>query len=318
MALDLRPLTLPELLDRAFGLYRRHLWLFIGIMAVPSVFAVAISVLLESMKYATGVGAPAAAGAAPDPTQAAAVAAVFAIGMLVAASVYMIVYTVALGATTLAVSEIYLGRGAAIGMVYRQMSGHAWRLLRLLLITGIRAIGVIFGGMLLTTVVAGVSAALTGTPVLAIAITLVGGAVTLAIAGFMAVRWGVAVPALVLEEHGARASIRRSIELTRGRRWRVLLLVVCATVITYAVMALFQGPFLIGAAMVGAHTSTGFALTLVGTVLGAIATTFTAPIMIIGLALLYYDARIRDEGLDLQLMMTALDATPAGAEPVHG
>lgn len=48
------------------------------------------------------------------------------------------------------------------------------------------------------------------------------------------------------------------------------------------------------------------------------ATTLTAPIMIIGLALLYYDARIRDEGLDLQLMMSAIDNTAAAGELAHG
>ncbi len=34
-ALDLRPLSLGELLDRTFFLYRRHFLLFIGIAAVP-------------------------------------------------------------------------------------------------------------------------------------------------------------------------------------------------------------------------------------------------------------------------------------------
>ena len=317
MALDLRPLTLPELLDRAFGLYRRHLWLFIGIMAVPSVFAVAINLLIETMKYATGAAAP-VAGDAPDSARAAAMMVLFGAGLLVITAAYLIVYTVALGATTLAVSELYLGRSASVGEVYGRMRASGWRLMRLLLLSMLRAGGVFLGGTLLTGVIAGVMAVVSGQPLFSVVLTFAGLAATFVLVGFMAIRWGVAVPALVLEELGARASILRSIELTRGRRWRVLLLVVCATVITYAVMALFQGPFLLGAAMVGGETSTGFALTLAGTVLGAVATTLTAPIMIIGLALLYYDARIRDEGLDLQLMMSAIDNTAAGGELAHG
>jgi hypothetical protein len=39
--MDLRPLSLAELLDRAFTLYRRHLWLLVGIMAVPAVIGLA-------------------------------------------------------------------------------------------------------------------------------------------------------------------------------------------------------------------------------------------------------------------------------------
>jgi len=35
----LRPLTLAELLDRTFSLYRRHFLLFVGIMALPSIVA---------------------------------------------------------------------------------------------------------------------------------------------------------------------------------------------------------------------------------------------------------------------------------------
>jgi hypothetical protein len=34
-ALDLRPLSLGELLDRTFSLYRRNFWLFLGILRIP-------------------------------------------------------------------------------------------------------------------------------------------------------------------------------------------------------------------------------------------------------------------------------------------
>ena len=37
----------------------------------------------------------------------------------------------------------------------------------------------------------------------------------------------------------------------------------------------------------------------------------STPLMSIALALLYYDARVRQEGLDLQIMMDALDAPSA-------
>lgn len=318
MALDLRPLTLPELLDRAFGLYRRHLWLFIGIMAVPSAFAVALNVMVESMKYVTGANAAVAPGTVPDSAQMALVGLAFGLGMMVVLAAYLIVYMVALGATTLAVSEIYLDRGATIPEVYSRMRRSVWPLLRLLIVMGVRGVSVFVGGVLLAGMLGGVVSEALGSPVWLMLIMSVGMAVSFVLLGFMTIRWGVAVPAMVLEDLGARASIRRSIELTRGRRWRVLLLAVCATMITYAVMALSQGPFLIGAAVVGPETRTGFGLALVGTVLGAIATSFTGPIMIIGLALLYYDARIRDEGLDLQLMMAAMDEPAAAIEPARG
>ena len=51
MALDLRPLTLPELLDRTFSTYRHHVGLFVGIMAVPAVLGLIYAVLLELFRF---------------------------------------------------------------------------------------------------------------------------------------------------------------------------------------------------------------------------------------------------------------------------
>ena len=42
-AFDLRPLSLGEILDRTFGLYRRYFLLFIGISAIPQVLVLAMS-----------------------------------------------------------------------------------------------------------------------------------------------------------------------------------------------------------------------------------------------------------------------------------
>jgi hypothetical protein len=64
----------------------------------------------------------------------------------------------------------------------------------------------------------------------------------------------------------------------------------------------------------GQETSTGLILTLLGIVSGTIGSTVSAPFMVIGLAVLYYDLRVRKEALDLQLMLGALD-TPAGSAP---
>jgi len=41
--LDLRPLTLGEILDRTFSLYRRHFLLFLGITAIPQLLILALN-----------------------------------------------------------------------------------------------------------------------------------------------------------------------------------------------------------------------------------------------------------------------------------
>lgn len=302
--MDLRPLAIGELFDRAFVLYRRHFWLFVGITAVPGVFALALT-LIQS-----GIQNPAMQGIDPDSPEfeAAALQMLWPIaGVMVVAVLYFIVYMVALGATTLAVSEVYMGRTATIAQVYGRMKGRVGALLWLLFLVSVRMcaiwmVAIIFIGM--AAVVSPVLGALT-------MLAAVGAAGLLSL--FLMLRYGVAVPALVLEGRTARSAIRRSIELTRGRLGRVFLLVVCALMVTYATLMLFQGPFVGMAMYLGVDTWPGFWLNIAGAVLGTIGTTVTSPFMIIGLALIYYDARIRDEGFDLEVMLAALDGAAAPA-----
>jgi hypothetical protein len=305
--MDLRPLSLAELLDRAFTLYRRHLWLLVGIMAVPSAMGLVVGVLVEVINRTTLSGfEPLSA----SPEQAILFGATMVGGMVLVMVVYFVVYAVALGAITLAVSEIYQGRMTTIREVYGQMRPRLGRLVLLMVVMGLRA-GLVFVGLAILAgvagrIVAGVTSPLV-VPVVMLLAMLVGGVLVF----FMVLRWGVAIPALVLEERRAGEAIRRSIELTRGRLGRVFLLVVCATIIAYAAMMIFQGPFIAASVFAGPDTPAAFWFAILGTVTGTVAAAFTGPIMIVGLALLYYDARVRDEGLDLQLMMAALDGRAA-------
>jgi hypothetical protein len=310
MTLELRPLTIAELLDRAFGLYRRHLWLFVGIMAGPSALALTLTLLMDGVQRMV---ADPASGQQLDPTQSAGRMVALSAGMGVVGVTYLVVYIIALGAMTLAVSEIYVGREVSIGEVYGRMRGRIGSLLVLMLLLGLRLTGLALLGL----IVLGVGSALAAvvTPILSAIFFVLGLLLASAATIYLSLRWGVAVPALILESCPPGEAIRRSIELTRGRLGRVFLLIICALIITYAVLLLFQVPFIVGATVVGPDTGLGYALIIAGTVLAAIGTMFTAPIMIIGLAVLYYDARIRDEGLDLQLMMSAMDGQADAALP---
>ncbi len=52
----------------------------------------------------------------------------FLIGAVVAFLVYLLVYSIALGATTYALSEVHLGRATSIRDAYRKLRGKSWRL----------------------------------------------------------------------------------------------------------------------------------------------------------------------------------------------
>lgn len=297
MSPDLRPLTLAELLDRSFSTYKQHLWLFVGIMAVPSVFAMTMAVLLQLFNAGARRGVP------PDqvwrqmlPMMA---------GSFVFSIVYLLAYAFALGATTIAVSQLYLGRIATVRSTYETVRPHGWRLVALLLWGILRLGGTWIGLIVLMTVVSSVLAIFSR--ILSVLVFIVGMLGASLLVGFMAVRYGVAVPAVVLENIPARAGLRRSVELTEANLGRVFLLMLCAMVIAYATAAVLQGPFMMGAFLSGLGTPTATMLTIVGAILGGIGGMFSGPIMIISLSFMYYDLRIRKEGLDLHMMLDALD-----------
>ena len=51
--IDLRPMTLGEVLDRTFSLYKENFWLFAGIVAIPCLLLVFASLLSSSTSTAT-------------------------------------------------------------------------------------------------------------------------------------------------------------------------------------------------------------------------------------------------------------------------
>ena len=242
MALDLRPLTLAELLDRSFSLYRHHFWLFVGIMAVPSVFGLAGGVLLQVLN--AGMTGFASSTKPPTPEQLLtmfeSVVIVFAIILVLFSLLYGLTYMFALGATTVAVSDLYLGRDTALGTAYASTRRHIVRLLLLMLWTMLRIGGVLVGGM--TIVVVGGTLLGFVSPILTVLVMLAGFPAVMFLFVFMMLRYAVTVPAVLLEQLTAGRSIQRSIVLTRGNLLRVFVLFICAGVIAYATALLCQGP----------------------------------------------------------------------------
>jgi hypothetical protein len=119
--------------------------------------------------------------------------------------------------------------------------------------------------------------------------------------------WAVAGPALLLENIGVFAALRRSYRLVKGGFWRVFGIGLLTAVIAYIIRSVFSIPFaILGQLAVGLDDSGSFRTTLIqllvadiGNVLaGAVVFPFTAGVA----ALLYLDLRMRREGLDVELM----------------
>ena len=314
MALDLRPLTLGELLDRSFWLFRRHFGLFVGLMAVPSVITLFFGVVL--LVFPEIIKDPQRTGSEPDPATIALFAVVGILGFTVFMIVYWVAYMITLGATTAAVSELYVGRTATIVSSYARVRGMVGKLALVTLLIALRVLAVFIVSFAVAAVVGIVLAIALGP--LAMVLVFAGTMAGMLACFVYSLRFSVAVPALVLEQVTAADAVRRSVDLTKDNLGRTAVILVFALIITYATLALFQAPFTVAAVFAGPESSTAFWLNMIGTFTGTIAGAISGPLMIIALALLYYDLRIRKEGLDLAIMMANLDSDGAPpAPPLH-
>jgi len=108
-------------------------------------------------------------------------------------------------------------------------------------------------------------------------------------------------PAIVVEEIGPIRGMSRSATLVRPRFWQTLGIAVLAGLMAGFLGSVLGTPFSVAAQLVGLRG--GWPLLAFGTVLPALVTT---PFVTIVSTLLYFDARIRQEGLDLQMTVANL------------
>jgi hypothetical protein len=111
----LRPLSLGELLDRTFTLYRRHFLLFIGLAALPSLLTLAVQSLVRTSTTPL-------AGF---------------VGVMAQFLVSFVVSAIIGAATVHAVSELYLDRPTSISAAFRAAMPHLVKLAILSLLIGI-------------------------------------------------------------------------------------------------------------------------------------------------------------------------------------
>jgi hypothetical protein len=315
---ELRPLSLGELLDRTFTLYRNHFWVFVGIMAVPASFGIPVSYVSLAFQ-----GTTFSAGKTPL-TPAPSLILGYLAGFFAFAILLILVHSIALAAVTHAVSEAYLGRRSTVRDSYRSIHGKFWRLMGVIFNVALRLFGLL---MLVFVVIAGIGALLIGALAPARGQAVVAAAATLLVlliyilglAAFvyLALRYAVSIPALMIENLGVLATVRRSVQLTRGRRGQIFIAFLLAAIIGYVGFIVFQAPFTIATLIAlfrNHHLPTWLAL--LASISGAVGGTVTGSISMIVLVLCYYDTRIRKEAFDLQFMMASLDRPSPAAGTV--
>jgi hypothetical protein len=279
---DLRPMSLGEVLDRTFTLYKNHFWLFIGITALPFLTLLLFNVSFAATKSAKLMGThpSGSATSAPSPAMIAGAIGGFFAGMLL----YLVLVGAAQAATVFAVSDLYLQRTTSLRECYRRVGVKALRVIAILIMIYL----VFFVGLLLF-VIPGI---------------------------ILVCRTAVAVPVSMLEDSKSIRSLERSMELTKGHTLQLFVILAMVWVVTMLVASIFQFPlmyFVYTAART--HQALPFGVLLWQHFAAFISQVLAAPIGTIAVSLMYYNLRVRKEAFDIQHLMASMGASPTSSAP---
>jgi hypothetical protein len=277
---DLRPMSLGEVLDRTFTLYKNHFWLFAGITALPFLALLVFNVGLAATKTFKLAGAHSPGSATPSPAVIAGAIGGFFVGMLL----YLLLLGAAQAATVFAVSDLYLQRATSLRECYRRVGVKALRVIAILIMTYL----VFFVGLMLF-VIPGI---------------------------ILLCRTAIAVPVSMLEDSKSVRSLERSMELTKGHTLQVLVILIMVWVVAMLVASIFQFPmmyFVFTAART--HQALPFGVMLWQHFAAFISQVLAAPIGTIAVSLMYYNLRVRKEAFDIQHLMASMGSNPAPSAP---
>jgi hypothetical protein len=301
--LDLRPLGLGELLDRTIAIYRNHFPLFVGISALPQLVFVTLQLVQFALVRALPFGFPLSRATEPGASR-------FLSGSKLDVVTWVLIlagwfaYSVAMGATTFAVSEIYLGRPSSVRGAYRMVGSRIWRLTHLACSVLIRTIGCFLAVFLLS--IGAVLLLPLKSPRVAVLAVFCALAPAVVLSLMLSLRYGVSIPALLIENLQPRQAIKRSAELTRGRLLGALLIFVSMALVALTIAAVFQAPPQITLKLLARKGVTPLWLWDLTSLMAGVGRTLGSPLLTIAFLLFYYDLRIRIEAFDLQVMMAAL------------
>jgi len=308
-AYELRPLTLGELLDRTFSLYRSRFWLFCGIAAVAAavelVAAGAGRILLHH--YTKNPSTIVTGGLAVS---------------YAARIIYFFIYCVTQAATCFAMSEVYLGRPASIGSSLRAVRGKWYAWIGIALWQTWSMMWAPVALMVPFFVLVGLRLVRDNAAMIALMIVLGFGIIGAFVFGAIAyIRNSLAIPAKVVEGLSVRKAMRRSKMLSRGAKGRIFVLgLIIWALSMVAAIAAFPLGFAIGMAPAANHILAEVSLLLVGFATESL----VSPVLSIGLCLIYFDQRVRTEAFDLEVLLGPEQASvlpsfsDAGRTDAHG
>ncbi|MGC2210117.1 MAG: glycerophosphoryl diester phosphodiesterase membrane domain-containing protein [Candidatus Korobacteraceae bacterium] len=278
MSASLRPLTTGQLLDRTFQTYRQNFLLFAGISALPHAFLLVIQLSTLGM---AGASAGIRTGHSFDPAAVARVALLAFVAGLVTLIVSVLASSIATAATVFGVSDIYLEKETSISSCFARVNGKIGKVIYASFELGFR-VGLGF----LLFIIPGI---------------------------YWAGKYGLAVPAVVLEDIKGKQACARSAELTKDSVGRIVAIYFLTWILVVSIGALIVAvPGIAAISLKGTVGTAGFKVFRY--VVSMVVNTIVTPVMSIALTLAYYDQRVRLEAFDIENMMSLL-GEPGSSAP---
>ena len=325
MDTTLRPLTLGEILDRTAQLYRSNFLLFAGIASIYAGVLLVLSLLQIGVQELLRIR-----------HMTSQIAWSTVIGMLILWPVVVIVGGFAVAANNRAVAWLHLGQPATIRSAWMSIRPRLGRYLWLMTITTCTVwlpFVLLYAGYTIFLLLYVRPRGLWTQPgahkvpqaldpqalMVFLGITVVLGILLLGAvvwAVLMGLRYSLAVPASVVEDLPARKAIRRSIELSKGSRGRILVLGLLVVAIQIGLGMITQLFFIVATFKHRGDLPAG--MRALQQIVAFFTNTFVGPIYATGFTLFYYDQRVRKEGYDIEWMMQAAGLTVESGLPQSG
>ncbi|RKU27262.1 hypothetical protein C6499_12015 [Candidatus Poribacteria bacterium] len=301
----LRAMGFGELLDAVFSLYRAHFWSFLGIVSGYFIVML-IGVSIFFLDDGLGRGAKIIIWVP-------AIITIFGISVLV------------ISALIFAVAEVYLGKPIRTRVVLGQAVRLFWRCFVGSLILGL------VGGLLLVCLLiifaflgrvfprSFVEDNLWLTTAFPLSYLLIAACITVLFVGY----WCFYILATYMEAVSVWDGLKRCGGLIKGRRWRIIGIVIAIFLIAFVIGVILRATFAFPLTFTGFKGIGNFLENIQWMVLWMLPTTrtglrisyalmylinlgvdtFVMPIWVIGFVLLYFDQRIRKEGFDIEMMV---------------
>ena len=318
---NLRPMSIGDLLDAAFRLYRRHFLTFIGIVALLQVpmailqFLVQIPYTQALQRFTTRPPTPRPGSTFLDFFPLRELLPYYGLLFVLSVVHYLIVYNVMTGALANAIARSYMGQPVSILSAYslggrRIMSLIAASFVPFLIGLAFVLVGAGCAIAALSTI--GVRSSESSNAGLAVVAVLgmFGLVLLLILVGLLIyVRLLLATQAIVLEGRGALEGLKRSWWLVGQSFWRTLGIVLLVFLFAYIIALIVQLPVLAVLAISGAMFRNLTLYQFVNLLVAYGVTLVILPLQFIIFTLLYYDLRVRKEGYDIEVQAQQMTLT---------